>query len=107
MTSTPKPAVTVKLREKPDRVDTGSDARFEVETNASDGRCSLAVAYRDKDELQVAAGEIDDGRCSWKVKIPTEIPKKGTATLTVVVRKNTRKDSTEYRILTKEFDVKR
>jgi hypothetical protein len=211
-TPTPTPAVTVKLREKPDRVDTGSDARFEVETNAEEGRCSLAVTYRNKDELQVASGEIDDGRCeleytlpkdartgkatakitvvategmatiddefdvrkgdivlsgdidiklegddlpdevevgdeikiavetslkdkgkcemtvawprytsytgeaqtpdddgrcSWKVTVPVEIPKKGTANLSVVVRKNNKKASAEYRVLTKEIEVRK
>ena len=211
-TPTPTPAVTVKLREKPDRVDTGGDVRFEVETNASKGACSLLVAYRGRDEALVASGEIDDdrcemkytlpkdtrtgkasakvvvqavegvatveddfevrkgdtvlagdidikldgddlpdevdvgdeikiavdssledkgkcemsiawpkyttysgeaqtpdddGRCSWKVTVPVEIPKKGTATLTVVVRKNHKKNSSEVRILTKEFEVRK
>jgi hypothetical protein len=211
-TPTPTPAVTVKLREKPDRVDTGSDARFEVETSADKGSCTLVVAYRNKDDVTVASGEIDDnrcemeytlpkdartgkatakitvastegtatldddfdvregdmalagdidillegddlpdevdvgdevkiaidsslngkgrcemsiawprytthsgevqtpddrGRCSWKVTVPAEIPKKGTATLTVVVRKNTKKNSSEVRVLTKEIEVRK
>jgi hypothetical protein len=209
---TPTPAVRVRFREKPDSVDTGSDARFEVETNVDKGTCALGVAYRGKDEVPVAVGDIDDnrcelkytlpkdvrtgkatariyvtategtatvdddfevekgdmvlggdldieidadnipdevevgdefkvaietnlkdkgkcdlsitwprhttyagesqtpdddGRCSWRVKVPVEIPKSGTATLTVLVRKNTRKDSTEYRVLTKEIDVEK
>jgi hypothetical protein len=39
--------------------------------------------------------------------VPAEIPKKGKATLTVVVRKNNKKNSTEVRTLTKELDVRK
>ena len=81
---TPTPAVTVRLREKPDRVDTGSDARFEVETNAEEGRCSLAVTYRGKDELQVASGEIDDGRCEMEYTLPKDA-RTGNATAKISV----------------------
>lgn len=209
---TPTPAVRVRLREKPDSVDTGSDVRFEVETNVDEGSCALAVAYRNRDAVGVAVGEIEDnrcemkytvpedartgeatatitisakegtatveddfevdegetvlggdidieldgvdlpdevdvgdtfrvtvdtsledrgtcelgivwprysgyaaekqtpddsGRCSWRVTVPTEIPRKGTATLTVIVRKNNKKNSTEVRTLTKKFDVRK
>jgi hypothetical protein len=209
---TPTPTVRARLREKPDRVSTGSDARFEVETNIDDGSCILYVTYRDKDPVAVTSDEVDDnrcqleytvpkdartgeatakvvvagtegtatieddfdvrkgdtvlagdidiklegddlpdevdvgdeikiavetsleekgscemtiawprhtvysgeaqtpdddGRCSWKVTVPNEIPKKGTATLTVIVRKNHKKNSTEVRFLTKEIEVKK
>jgi hypothetical protein len=212
-TPTPTPAVTAKLTEKPDSVDTGSDVRFEVETNAKKGTCTLVVGYRNKDDVTVAGVEIDDnrcdmkytipedtrtgkatakitvngsegavtieddfevnegeavlngnidveleaidlppddvdigdtikiavetnmkkkgkcemsiawprhttvagetqtpdgdGRCSWKMTVPAEIPKKGRATLTVVVRKNDKKNSDELRVLTREFDVRK
>jgi hypothetical protein len=211
-TPTPTPAVRAKLTEKPDNVDTGSDARFEVETNAKKGTCTLVVGYRNTKDATVSSVEIDDGRCdmkytipedtrtgkakakvtvsssqgtatiddefdvnegemvlagdidirlegvdlpddvdvgdqfkvtvdsnlnnrgkcemsvawpkhaatageaktpdgrgrcSWTVTVPTEIPKRGKATLTVVVRKNNKKNSTELRVLTREFDVRK
>lgn len=214
-TATPTPALKAKFTEKPDDVDAGQDARFEVETSADEGTCTLNVAYRGqaaagimavdiddnkcdlkynvpkgtktgKAKAQVVvtskdtsegtatieedfevkegdaalAGDIDvevegddlpesvktgeeitiavkssvkksgqcemsiawpkvaatsgenktpdgDGKCSWKVVVPTDIPKKGTATLTVVVRKSTKTNRTDYRVLTYEFEVKK
>ena len=39
--------------------------------------------------------------------VPTDIPKKGTATVTIIVRKSTKTTSTEYRVLTYDLEVKK
>lgn len=200
----------MKFTEKPDDVDTGQDAHFEIETNAKDGTCALAIGYKGDPPASIGSTDVDDGKCEWTVNIPStaktgkakvvagvtakagagtaeedmnvkkgdstlagdldvevegddlpedakvgqeitisvksnvkksgrcemsvawpkvvatsgenktpdgdgkcswkmivpEVPKKGTATLTVVVRKSTKSNSTEYRVLTKEFEVK-
>ena len=98
-TPTPTPAVTVKLREKPDRVDTGSDARFEVETNAEKGTCSLVVAYRNKDDLPVASGEIDDNRCEMEYTLPKDARTgKATAKITVSATEGTATIDDEFEV---------
>ena len=38
-----------KFTDKPDEVDTGNDAHFEVETNAKKGTCTLTVTYNNSD----------------------------------------------------------
>ena len=71
-TPTPTPAVRAKLTEKPDNVDTGSDARFEVETDAKKGTCTLVVGYRNTKDATVSSVEIDDGRCEMEYTIPED-----------------------------------
>ena len=83
-TPTPKPAVTAKFVERPDEVDTGNDARFEVETNAKKGTCSLTVTYRNTSETAMGGKTIDDGRCEWKFTLPTDV-KTGKAKAIVTV----------------------
>jgi hypothetical protein len=83
-TPTPTPAVTAKFSERPDDVDTGNDAHFEVETSAKKGSCTLVVTYRDSPETSLGAKEIDDGRCEWKYTLPADV-KTGKAKAVVTV----------------------
>lgn len=83
-TPTPTPAVTAKFSERPDDVDTGNDAHFEVETNAKKGSCTLVVTYRNSSETPIGAKEIDDGRCEWKFTLPADV-KTGKAKAVVTV----------------------
>ena len=70
---TPKPAVTAKFTDQPDEVDTGSDAKFEVQTSAKKGTCALTVAYRSSSEVGIGTVNIDDdGRCEWKFTVPAD-----------------------------------
>jgi hypothetical protein len=92
-----------------DDVEVGDEFKVTVDTDyKKEGLCDLAIAWP---KIAATAGEQKtpdgDGRCSWKVTVPAEIPKRGTATLTVVVRKNDKKNNDEVRALTKEFDVKK
>jgi hypothetical protein len=43
----------------------------------------------------------DSGKCSWKMKVPADVPTKSTGSLVVTVYK----DSSTYRTLTREFKV--
>jgi hypothetical protein len=83
-TPTPKPAVTAKFTERPDEVDTGNDAQFEVETNVKKGSCSLTVTYRSGPETPIGGKNIDDGKCEWKYTLPADT-KTGKAKAVVVV----------------------
>jgi len=65
--ATPTPAVTVKFTEKPDSVETGNDAFFEIQTNQKKGDCSLTITYNDSDPTPIASEKIDDdGKCEFK-----------------------------------------
>jgi hypothetical protein len=103
--------IDIKLEgiDLPDEVDVGDEIKIVVETSfKKSGKCEMSIAWP---KYNAVSGENltpdGDGRCSWKMTVPVEIPKKGTATLTVVVRKNDKKKSTELRVLTKEFEVKK
>ena len=82
-TPTPNP-LQVKFREMPDSVDTGNDARFEVETNAKKGTCTLAITYRNTPTAVLEWKEIDDGRCEWKYTLAANT-RTGRATAQVTV----------------------
>ncbi len=93
----------------PNEVNVGEQVKIAVKSNVKkSGRCEMTIAWP---KYTSVAGENQtpdgDGRCSWTVTVPVEIPKKGNATLTVVVRKSTKATSTEYRVLTYDFDVKK
>jgi hypothetical protein len=87
-TATPKPAVSVKFTESPDDVDTGSDAHFEIETNAKKGSCSLTIEYRNSSDTAIGTTTIDDGKCEWKFTVPATV-KTGKATAKVTVTTST------------------
>jgi hypothetical protein len=93
----------------PDEVDVGESIRVAVDTNLNGkGKCEMSIAWPRYSVYGAEPTTPDSrGRCSWRVTVPAEIPKKGKATLTVVVRKNNKKNSTEVRTLTKELDVRR
>ena len=55
-TKTPNP-VEVKITEKPDDADIGTEVKFEVETNGKKGNCTLTITYNDTD----AAGQGSPG----------------------------------------------
>lgn len=83
-TPTPNP-LQVKFREIPSEVDTGNDARFEVETNVKEGTCTLAITYRRTPQAVLEWKEIDDdGRCEWKYTLAGDT-RTGTATAQVTV----------------------
>jgi hypothetical protein len=89
-TATPKSAVTAKFTERPDDVDTGNDAQFEVEVNAKKGNCNLTVAYRNTSEVSMGSQEIDDGKCEWKFTLPSDAKTgKAKAVVTVVANGET------------------
>jgi hypothetical protein len=71
-TPTPKPTLTARFVERPDDVDTGNDASFEVETSARKGSCSLTVRYRRSSETSIGSHDIEDGRCEWKFSLPAD-----------------------------------
>lgn len=92
----------------PDEVEVGDEIKIAVKTSLKDkGKCEMGITWPKYTPYNGAAQTPDDGRCSWKLIVPNEIPKKGTATLIIVVRKNNKKDSTELRYLTKEIEVKK
>jgi hypothetical protein len=93
----------------PDEVDVGDSFRVAVDTNLNDkGKCEMSIAWPRYTTYGAEPQTPDSrGRCSWRVTVPTEIPKKGKATLTVVVRKNNKKNSSEVRTLTKDIDVRK
>jgi hypothetical protein len=83
-TATPTPTVSVKFTEKPDDVDAGTDAHFEVQTNAKSGTCNLTITYRDSSIVGLGAKAVDDDRCSWTFNVPaTTKPGKAKAVVTV------------------------
>jgi hypothetical protein len=90
-TPTPKPAVTVKFLEMPDDVDTGNDARFEVQTSAKKGTCALVITYRNTSDAAIGSKDIDDdGRCEWKFTLaPTTKTGKAKAVVSVVANGGT------------------
>lgn len=85
-TPTPNP-VQVKFREKPDQVETGNDAQFEVETNAKKGTCALLITYRNSSQVNLGATDIEDGRCEWKYTLAADT-RTGKATAQVTVTAN-------------------
>jgi hypothetical protein len=87
-TPTPKPAVSVKFTESPDDVDTGSDAHFEIETNAKKGSCLLEIEYRNSSDTTIGGTNIDDGKCEWKFTVPSNA-RTGKATAKVTVSAST------------------
>ena len=99
---------SISLDDLPDEASVGEEITISVKSNVKkSGRCEMSIAWP---KVVATSGENKtpdaDGKCSWKVIVPTDIPKKGTATLTVTVRKSTKATSTEYRTMTYEFDVK-
>jgi hypothetical protein len=101
--------VDVEGDDLPDEVKVGEQVKIAVKSNVKKrGRCEMSIAWPD---YAATAGENQEpdgnGKCSWTVTVPAEIPKKGNATLTVTVRKSTKATSTEYRTLTYDFDVKK
>ena len=84
-TATPtQNAVEAKFSTKPDKADTGNDARVIVRTNARKGTCALLVKYHNTDEANYGGVEIDDGRCEWKWTIPSNT-RTGEAKMKVIV----------------------
>jgi hypothetical protein len=100
---TPTPnALRVRFRAKPDEVDSGNDARFEVETDAKKGTCVLLVTYRKSPQANYGAKDIDDdGRCEWKFTLAADT-KRGRATAQVTVTADGRTATVED-----SFDVKK
>jgi hypothetical protein len=98
-TKTPNP-VEIKITEKPDDADTGSEVKFEVETNGKKGSCSLTITYNDTAAAGVGSPAIDDGKCEWKFILPTGT-KTGTAKFVVTVSAengtNTKEDEFKVR----------
>jgi len=97
--------IDIDADELPDKVSAGEEFEVSIDTNLKNrGSCDVGVAWP---KVGATAGErktpSGNGRCSWKLPVPTTITKSGTATLTVVVTKNKR----SVRILTKEFDVRK
>ena len=101
--------IEVEGDDLPEEVKVGEQIKIAVKSNVKKtGRCEMTIAWPQytgtTGENQTPDG---DGRCSWTVTVPNEIPKKGNATLTVTVRKSTKATSTQYRALTYDFDVKK
>jgi hypothetical protein len=90
----------------PDSVSVGQEMKASVDTNVKKdkGRCELSITWPGAPAFAGEAKTTDDqGRCSWTTTVPSSIPARGTATLTLTVRKG----SSEYRTVTKVFDVKK
>ena len=84
-------------------VEPGEEIKIGIDTNLKrKGSCALTMSWP---KLGPVAGESqmpdNGGRCSWKMKVPVDTPRNSSASLTVVVHK----DSATYRTLTKEFKV--
>lgn len=84
-------------------VEPGQEIEIGVDTNLKrKGSCSLMMTWP---KLGPAAGESqmpdDRGRCSWKMKVPVDVPRNSETSLTITVHK----DGPTYRTLTKEFKV--
>ena len=73
-TPTPKPTLSAKFSESPDEVETGNETKFEVETNAKAGACTLFITYRNSSEENLGARNIDkDGHCEWKGVLSADV----------------------------------
>lgn len=97
--------IEVDADDLPDKVTVGEEFRITVDTNLNRrGTCEMAVTWPQIGQVIAESQRPDgNGRCSWKSPVPATITTSGTATLSVIVRKN----SSSYRQLTKEFDVKK
>jgi len=93
-----------------DSVKLGEEVKISVKTHLDKkGTCDVSITWP-KSALTPAFYGTQlhpdgDGKCAWKTTVPTDISKKSTATLIVIVRKS--KDSSTLRTLTKEFDVEK
>jgi hypothetical protein len=76
--------VEARFSDKPDTVETGSDVKFTVRTNAKKGTCTLLITYRRTAQAGMGAVEIDDGRCEWKWTLGTDV-RTGDAKASVTV----------------------
>lgn len=102
--------IEIEGEDLPDDVGVGQEVKISVKTNIkSKGTCDLSITWPKNAVPASVAGEQQtpngDGKCSWRLTAPTEIPKKGTATLSVIVKK--KKNDSVYRQLTAEFEVKK
>lgn len=95
--------VEVDPLDMPDDVDLGEELKIGVDTNLKrKGSCTLTMTWPKVGPVNGESQMPDDsGKCSWNVKVPTTVPAKSTASLTVTVYK----DSGTYRTLTREFKV--
>lgn len=86
-----------------DDVNLGEELKIGVDTNLKrKGSCALTMTWPKVGPVNGESQMPDDsGKCSWKVTVPTTVPAKSTASLTVTVYK----DSSTYRTLTREFKV--
>ena len=86
-----------------DDVNLGEEIKIGVDTNLKrKGSCTLTMTWPKVGPVNGESQMPDDsGKCTWKVTVPTTVPTKSTASLTVTVYKN----SSTYRTLTREFKV--
>jgi len=82
-TATPNP-VHAKFTDKPDNVDTGSDAHFEVETNAEKATCAWTVKYHNTSAAGVGSSDVEDDKCEITFNLP-DGTKTGEAKISVTV----------------------
>ena len=96
--------VEIDPLDMPDDAGLGEELTIGVDTNIKRrGSCSLTMTWPKLGPSLVGSQMPDDnGKCSWKVKVPADVPTKTTASLTITVHK----DSSTYRSLTREFKVK-
>ena len=87
-----------------DDVAIGEELKIGVDTNLKrKGSCALTMTWPKVGPANAGSQMPDaSGKCTWKVKVPADVPTKSTASLTITVYK----DSGSYRTLTREFKVK-
>ena len=87
-----------------DDVALGEELKIGIDTNLRrKGSCALTVTWPKVGPASIGTLMPDDsGKCNWKVKVPADLPAKSSASLTITVYK----DSSTYRTLTREFEIK-
>ena len=89
----------------PDELSVGEQFDVSIDTNLKNrGECVVVVTWpKIGQELSEKKTPNGNGRCSWKMTVPTSITKDGEATLVVIVTRN----KNTNRTLTKEIEIKK
>jgi hypothetical protein len=97
--------VDLEVDKFPDEAKIGGEVEIGIDSDQGNkGSCELTINWPSVGAVAQETKKTSDGKCSWRITVPTTITKKGTANVTMIVRSS--KNSAVYRQVTKEFEVK-